>query len=519
MAPQRGGNRMIRFEGFKYRTKLLFFFLLATVVILLAFIYTFFSQQILIKETTDMFDKNMELTSVYRELSSIQHEMEIYLSTSNSDNLLSFYDHMNKIRSNADKLLSNVSYTAKGIRSMNAAEMIINYLDEAEQAIYAKRGRNIDEYTAYYDKTVKDNKYIVQYIEEIMTSELIDSSDLYVAISNRINFATTFNNMLILVVVIFITIMIIIFSFQITKPITRLASYARKVSSGDFEVEVPQVKGGEIGLLYNTFDLMLVNIRSYIREIQEKARLELSLNEQRMNNLKMKNTLRETELLALQSQINPHFIFNTINIGAKIAMLQGDQTTCTYLEHTADIFRYNLRGFDSLVELKEEIDNVCSYVYLLQTRFGDHVGFELSLGDDETALCTIVPRMMLQPIVENAYIHGISEMESGGRIRLQVESDAEFVWVSVNDNGKGISEEKIRELLTDKSDEDMHLAIGTKQGHTTGIGIDNVVKRLRLYYGMQDAINITSIDAGTRVIFKLPRRREAGEDNVQSVNS
>ncbi len=509
---------MFRLSGVKFRTKLLIFFQLAIVVVLLASIYMYFSLQILIKDTTDMYEKTMELTAVYRQMGSIQREVEFYLSTNSSDSLIAFYDYMNGIRGLADSLLKDVTYTPKGIKSKNVANMIIHYLDDAENAIMAKRGRDIDGYTTYHARTVDENNDIMRYIEEIMSGELIDTSDNYSAISKRIEFATTFNNMLIVCVIIFVTLMIISFSFQITKPITKLAAYAKRVSVGDFDVEIQSVTGGEIGILYNAFNLMVANIKKYISEIKEKARLEANLNEQRVNNLKMKNALRESELLALQSQINPHFIFNTINIGANIAMLEGDTRTCTYLENAADIFRYNLKGLDSFVHLKEEIDNVCAYVYLLQTRFGESVNFRMEYGEDESALDIIVPRMILQPIVENAYIHGISELESGGVIALKVTSDENHVYVYVMDNGKGITQAKINELLGDTADDDLHLILSIKKGHTTGIGIDNVIKRLRLFYNRHDVVDIKCEDGLTQIIFKLPRRQKEEANHVPSAD-
>lgn len=458
----------------------------------------------------------MELTAVYRQMGSIQREIEFYLSTNSSDSLIAFYDYMNGIKSCADSLQDNVTYTPKGIKSKNVANMIINYLVHAEKAIMAKRGRDIDGYTTYYARTVEENNDIMRYIEEIMSGELIDTSDNYAAISNRIQIATTFNNMMILGVMIFVTAMIISFSFQITKPITKLASYAKRISVGDFDVEIQSVTGGEIGILYNAFNLMVVNIKEYIREIKEKARLEASLNEQRVNNLKMKNALRESELLALQSQINPHFIFNTINIGAKIAMLEGDKKTCTYLENAADIFRYNLKGLDSFVSLKEEVDNVCAYVYLLQTRFGDSVNFKIDLDKDESALDIIVPRMILQPMVENAYIHGISELESGGVIILKVMSEDDHVFVYIMDNGKGIAQKKINELLGDHNESDHNLIVGTKKGQPMGIGVDNVIKRLRLFYNLHDVVDIRSENGLTQIIFKLPiRQKEGGQPCIE----
>ncbi|MGI6622476.1 MAG: sensor histidine kinase [Acetivibrionales bacterium] len=510
---------MFSLNNVKFRTKLIIFVQLAIVVVLLASIYTYFSLQIIIRDTTLMYEKTMELTAVYRQMDSIQQEIQFYLSTNSSDSLISFYDYMNNIKGRADKLIKNVDYTPEGIKSKNAASMIINYLDHAEKAIIAKRGRDIDGYTSYYALTVEENNDIMRYIEEIISGELISTSDKYAAISKRVQFATTFNNLLIIVVIIFVTTMIISFSFQITKPITKLASYAKRVSVGDFDIEIQSVTGGEIGVLYKAFNLMVVSIKEYVNEIKEKARLEASLNEQRLHNLKMKNELREAELLALQSQINPHFIFNTINIGAKIAMLEGDKRTCTYLENAADIFRYNLRGLDTSVHLREEIENVCAYIYLLQTRFGDSVIFKTDYGDDPKDLNIIVPRMILQPIAENAYIHGISEMEEGGTIILKVESDEEYVYVYIMDNGKGMSRKKINELLGDNKDDDLQMVLATKRGHTTGIGIVNVINRLRLYYNRNDTVDIKCEDGLTKVIFKLPKNHEQGAENVSSIDS
>lgn len=502
---------MFKFNGVKFRTKLIVFFLFVVVIVILSSIFTYFSLQIIIKDTTEMYEKTMKLTAIYRQMGSIQHEIESYLSTNSSDNLIAFYNYMDNIKEHADSLLTDVTYTPKGIKSKNTGHMIMNYLNHAEKAMIAKRGRDIDDYTAYYALTVEENNEIMRYIEEIMSGELIETSDSYSVISKRIQFFMTFNNILIAAIMIFITVMIISFSFQVTKPITNLAAYAKRVSTGDFDVDIQSLAGGEIGILYKAFNTMVSNIKRYIDEIKEKARLEASLNEQLVNNLKMKNALRESELLALQSQINPHFIFNTINIGAKIAMLEGDKKTCAYLENAADIFRYNLKGLDSSVSLKEEIDNVRAYIYLLQTRFGDSVNFKLDFGEDASALDIIVPRMILQPIVENAYIHGISEIEKGGMIILKVSSDTDYVRIYIMDNGKGISSDKINELLGDTLDDDYHMNQSPKKGHTTGIGVDNVIKRLRLFYNRNDVVDIKREDGFTKIIFKLPRGEKVME--------
>jgi len=491
--------------GMKFRTRLIVFFLTSAVIIMLASIYTFVSSQLLMQDTSEMFRKNLELTGAYSRLSKIQNDVELYLSTSSSDSLLKFYSDSDAIKQNVSKLLVETTYTSRGVKIKNVANMITDYQAKAESAINAKRGRNIDAYTAAYEVTVKESNQITVYMEEIMSQDIIDSAEKYQAINAKQQQATVFNNCFIAAVMIYVVIMIILFSFEITKPITKLASYANEISKGNFDIEISPAKSSrEVNMLYRVFQSMAVNVKEYVNELQEKRRLERTLSEQKVNNLKMKSALHESELLALQSQVNPHFIFNTINIGAKIAMLEGDQTTCTYLENAADIFRYNLNGLDTNATLKDEINNVVSYMYLLQTRFGDRVHFSLEIDEsDQNLLDFVVPRMMMQPIVENAYIHGIGEMEEGGTIRVAARRDDKQVYVTVSDNGKGIAKEKIDAILNGTSEE-LISEKPKQKGHTTSIGVDNVLKRLRLFFGKHDVMQIACTDGETKFIFVLP---------------
>jgi sensor histidine kinase YesM len=458
----------------------------------------------IITDTASMFEKNLELTVVYEEIGAIGQELEIYLSTNSSESLLSFYDHTNIISRNANKIMDNSSYSERGIKLKNIANMINNYLIEADRAVNAKRGRNIEVYTEAYKNTVRQNKYITSYIEGIMSGDLIDSSSKYEDIRDKEYATTYFNNILLGVSISFVIIAIIIFSYEITRPIVKLSEYAKEISYGNFEVHIPPANiSGEIDVLYRAFNLMVINIKEYVDQIEEKRRLEKSFNKQRLNNLKMEHALKESELLALQSQVNPHFIFNTINIGAKIAMLQGDKITCSYLENVADIFRYNLKGLETRTTIKDEINNVVAYINLLQTRFGDGIAFDSKIYCDESLLDTEIPRMTLQPLVENAYIHGISECENGGEINLEFREDSESIYIYIIDNGKGITKERIKELLYTTNQKGVTKK--AKIGHTTGIGVDNVLQRLRLYFNKTDVLNIECEDGKTKFIIKVPK--------------
>lgn len=503
------------FGGMKYRTKLMAFFLLAVSIIMLASLFAYLSSQILMGDTNQMLKKNLELTVAYSRLEKVQNDIEIYLSTSSSDSLIAFYNDSSSLNENASGLLSEVSYTERGIKIKNVANMILNYLDKAEAAINEKRGRNIPAYTADYEETVKESDYITVYMEEIMSRDVIDSSEKFEEISIRQQNTSLLNDILIACVMGFVIAMIILFSFEVTKPITRLAGYAQRIADGDFDIAIqPDRTSGEIHTLYRVFASMVVSIREYVDQIQEKRRLERTLSEEKLNNLKMKNALHESELLALQSQVNPHFIFNTINIGAKIAMLQGDRATCTYLENAADIFRYNLNGLDSNATLKQEIDNVVSYMYLLQMRFGDTIRFSLEADETDSELMGLtVPRMTLQPLVENAYIHGISKLEEGGTIRLRAWKEGKLAHVEVCDSGSGLAPEQIESILNG-SPEDAGDGRPHERGHTTGIGLDNVLKRLRLFFDRRDVMWIDCAGGLTKFILVLPLNCEGGGENV-----
>ena len=278
----------------KYRTKLITFFLLAVGSTILAGLYAYISSRVLVKDTTELYSNNMELTSVYKELTAVQQDLEIYLSTNSSDSLLSFYDHMATVSNSAAKLYDSSAYNQRGIKIKNISNMITHYLSKADKAVNAKRGRNIDDYTEFYAGTVKENSYIMGYIREIMTSDLIDSMEKSADINQKVQSTTIINIFLLAGVIIIVITAIFIFSIEITKPIAELAVCAKEISDGNFDVKLkPRDTSGEIAVLYRVFGLMAYNIKEYFNQIQERQRLEKNLSEQTMNNLKMK-TLRKS---------------------------------------------------------------------------------------------------------------------------------------------------------------------------------------------------------------------------------
>ncbi|GMQ65089.1 sensor histidine kinase [Vallitalea maricola] len=287
-----------------------------------------------------------------------------------------------------------------------------------------------------------------------------------------------------------------------TEPIIKLSHNAEEIAKGNFDIdEVIVSTEDEIKVMAVAFNKMKSNIKEYIKKLRNTAEMEAKLMDQELQNLKMKNLLDNAELQALQSQINPHFLFNTLNAGVQLAMMEGADTTSSFLENMSALFRYNIKKLDNPVTLKEEIENIKSYSELLKVRFGDFIQFEFSVDNSISQI--FMPPLILQPLVENACIHGIGDLEEGGIVRIVTRKEKEYGQIIIEDNGVGMKKDDIEKVL--KVTSESKILQKAKKGHTTGIGLGNVIHRLHLYFGKEDVIKIISEKGmGTKIVINLP---------------
>jgi len=488
----------------KFRRKLIVFFLMTTLITGITSVYTYYNAKMFMRKTDAMFKDSIKFNDLHNNVNMVEMHLENFLSTKHSESLREYIKYSNQLRRKAEDILSEVSGTENGLILRDIGNMILTYLGETDAAVSAKRGRDVNDYTARYIEASKIADYINMYINKLEVAQLRENTATYLAVSGRLNMIQLLNIGLIIGTVIFNLVLILWFTYKITKPIVSLSRAADKISRGNFDVEELSVDtDDEVSLMASAFNRMASSIKTYIDEIKEKAKLEGRLKEQEMQNLFMKNLLREAELHALQSQINPHFIFNTLNAGAQIAMLEGADKTCVFLENTANLFRYNLRKLDKPVTLREEIENINTYIYILKTRFTDRIEFEQQV--DESVVDIQMPRMILQPLVGNAFIHGISDMENGGRIVLRVVRNQNEAEVEIEDNGKGMDEEKVKAIFAESTEQYDVTKEHEYTGHTNGIGLNNIISRLRLYFQKDDVVKIfSSPGKGTRIVITMP---------------
>nr|6SWJ_A Chain A, Histidine kinase [Geobacillus stearothermophilus]6SWK_A Chain A, Histidine kinase [Geobacillus stearothermophilus] len=205
-----------------------------------------------------------------------------------------------------------------------------------------------------------------------------------------------------------------------------------------------------------------------------------------------------------QSQINPHFLFNTLNTVAKMAYLEDAQQTSRLIEAVAAILRYNLGDLQRTVTLADEVRIAREYFFIQQTRFFDRIKF--SLEAEPSCLDQPIPPLTLQPLIENAFIHGIETYEQGAELSVSVFAENGRVVVEVRDNGVGMDEQVKAELEALIRGEEPRTRREQGRGHSTGIGLHNVIRRLQLFYGVMDVAEIESaLGKGTTVRLWLPR--------------
>lgn len=291
-------------------------------------------------------------------------------------------------------------------------------------------------------------------------------------------------------------------SRRFTAPVTALAEAARRVNLGELETPALPVGGNnEIGLLIDTFDSMLARIRSQMLDLQDKYRIETQLREQEMGNLKLKSRVQQMQYQMLCAQINPHFLFNALGSVSATAYCENAEKTAALCTSLARFLRYVLRDLDRTITVRDEVKNVQDYLFIQQMRYGSDIYVDVNIepGCETAAL----PSMVLQPLVENAFVHGWQTHEGSGAERyigITVYRAGGCVCLSVFDNGCGMPPDKLDELNRILEQED----------DTVGesIGVYNVLRRLQIFCGGSLGYRFASKPGEfTEVTIQLPDRK------------
>jgi len=283
------------------------------------------------------------------------------------------------------------------------------------------------------------------------------------------NIGSFINYLFILQIVFFIVFSAIMIYLlrQLTNPITQLARSASKVKAGNLDVRSNIQGQDEIGQLGLSFDRMLERIKEMVEQIEwEQTRKRIA------------------ELELLQAQINPHFLFNILNSIRLQVMMKGEEEIAHIIGSLSTLLRMTINRNNEFLPLHEEVVTVEHYMKLMNFRHSEGVKLTTNLASD-TLLVTI-PRFTLQPLIENAYIHGLRQKQ--GEISISSRKQDSSLYITVQDNGKGMTAEELRNV-----------------SQVSGIGLRNVNERLQIIYGPAYTMDLESSPGnGVKITLKLP---------------
>lgn len=292
----------------------------------------------------------------------------------------------------------------------------------------------------------------------------------------------------IIIVIITILLLSILYIFivyvivkQVTYPLYRLQAEMNKVKDLNYDVNRSKLKKGskEIIQLDATFNEMMRRIRYLADKL-----------------LQEQENQRKSELKALQNQINPHFLYNTLDSIIYMIDKGENQKAEEMIVALSKFFRISISRGKTIIPLKDEVEHVRNYLLIQKIRFGDQ--FTYSIDVDSSLYQYYCIKLILQPLVENAIEHGLNDNESGGKIEIIGTQNENYIILKIKDNGYGISEDKLEQIYKSFHDDSIH----------QGVGLKNVYQRIKIYYGEEADIKIDSLfDEGTIISIYIPKKK------------
>lgn len=315
----------------------------------------------------------------------------------------------------------------------------------------------------------------------------------YVPVDQIVSGIVSVRNSMILLGVICIIVAIVIstgISYQITKPIYRLIALIKRVETEDFQIEYVNPPRNEIGHLISSIIRMSRKLDETIRNLYQAEIVR-----------------KESELQALKSQINPHFLFNTLEMIKMKAEIDEADSTVDMITALGKLVKSSVFQSNDFITFREELDYITNYFYIQENRYATR--FEMIVDVEDEILDWYLPKILIQPLIENAFYHGLEMKQGKGKLSVTIAKESDHIKVQVTDDGLGMSPERLQQLMLQFQNSMSYAARSNKS-----IGLANVYARMQLYFGDSYTMNINSQPGtGTQITLILPIIRSESEAN------
>jgi two-component system sensor histidine kinase YesM len=441
-------------------------------------------------------------SSWYKEITNSDNKVILYTYRDKSEDDNSYVQYLSILRkldefsSSSDRSTQVLKIDINMDKLYNIFDREKDYLDlflvDPQGRIICSTGRSFEEDLskdyANFNSTLKDKKNVSYFKCKLSSAEYLSGWNI-IGIANNNNIFSTWHqpNAFIVSIIFVVTLMSSFFVWIIVSSynyrLKKLLKHMKKVENEKFElIDITEGKD-EIGGLVLGFNEMTSKINSLINDVYKLQLKKKDLEIQRV----------QAELKFLQSQMDPHFLFNTLNAVMAVCVKNNYSNLAEVIKYLSKLFRRLISWKDDLVTVQEEISFTEMYLKIEKFRFLENFNYQIEV--EEKTLDLKLPKMSIQTLVENACKHGIQNTVGVGIVKIKVRQKENFLYVDIEDNGLGIEDEKLQEIIETLAEDD---------NFCENVGIRNVYKRLHLYYRDEVEFNIKSgLDKGTLVQFGI----------------
>lgn len=435
-----------------------------------------------------------KVLSLKTNIANCEDSLNMYLRSGNRQKLNEFNIASDNSKDIIADLLTSVNNRENLYLLKSIETSFNNYFSEGCQASFNYNTNNYEYYSRMYSAEIIHD-YLQKYCDELLNNLTIEEKLTNQTLDERINRYSTFLIFFLLGFFIFLVVVFTYIYSNITHPLMSIVHEAKRVSKGDLDTQVKELKrDNSMSLLIRTFNNMVSNIKNMMEELNQKVIIERELAIEQKKNEENLKLLNEAQFLALQSQTNPHFLFNTLNSISRMITLERNEDSLVMIDSLSTLLRYNLSDASKPVLLKEELDITIEYIKIQQKRFNNRLKYYINIPlelQNEIRL----PKFTLQPIIENAIVHGLEPKKNGGIIKIIAYLDGESVILEIEDNGVGVDDkvlEKFKNYEEIKNEKRKHL------------GLSNTRNRIEIFTENRDAFEMIKLKkGGTKIIIRL----------------